>query len=394
MLSQENKRKESKSDDSDSDEDHRMMDINNLGGGASNNQDDDDRDDDEEEDGYEDDFKGQGQERDQDIDEDQYDDDEEEEQKNQAAVRGLKRQTDQDNLEESNKLQQLSDDEDEQYNQEGDFEESPRPKGPSNGVGREQDDDPEPKLDADEDERIEIAEKVLITIVKTMLDNGIQSIRELVKDHLYESMIQGNIFELLLPENLLECLNAIGLSLTTAEQICLLEVLSKQEFENVIVMEELEAIMQNVQDVVENPDEVTDSQQSPDPYQAARNNLDDSSPDVRDAQSKKKPKTINLDNFDQDSIFCMLGLLMCLMQEDTTADQFFEKIIFSQEVKKGDKKKKLKIMDSKKFFDILRMAEIWKFEHEHENLKENLKLDSRYPNYMLLRKVKETLEAL
>jgi hypothetical protein len=207
-------------------------------------------------------------------------------------------------------------------------------------------------------------------------------------------MIQGNIFELLLPENLLECLNAIGLSLTTAEQICLLEVLSKQEFENVIVMEELEAIMQNVQDVVENPDEVTDSQQSPDPYQAARNNLDDSSPDVRDAQSKKKPKTISLDNFDQDSIFCMLGLLMCLIQEETTADQFFEKIIFSQEVKKGDKKKKLKIMDSKKFFDILRMAEIWKFEHEHENLKENLKLDSRYPNYMLLRKVKETLEAL
>ena len=90
----------------------------------------------------------------------------------------------------------------------------------------------------------------------------------------------------------------------------------------------------------------------------------------------------------------MLGLLMCLMQEDTTADQFFEKIIFSQEVKKGDKKKKLKIMESKKFFDILRQAEIWKFEHEHDNLKENLKLDSRYPNYILLRKVKETLEAL
>ena len=39
------------------------------------------------------------------------------------------------------------------------------------------------------EEQIEIAEKVLILIAKTMNAHGVPSIRELVKDHVYESMI-------------------------------------------------------------------------------------------------------------------------------------------------------------------------------------------------------------
>ena len=63
------------------------------------------------------------------------------------------------------------------------------------------------------EEQIEIAEKVLILIAKTMNAHGVPSIRELVKDHVYESMIQGHIFELLLPEHLLDCLKSIGINL-------------------------------------------------------------------------------------------------------------------------------------------------------------------------------------
>lgn len=85
---------------------------------------------------------------------------------------------------------------------------------------------------------------------------------------------------------------------------------------------------------------------------------------------------------------------MTLIQEECSPEQYFEKIIYTQEVKRGDKKKKLKIMDSKKFFELLRLAGIWKSDEEHDNLKECLKLDSRYPNLLLFRKVKDTLDAL
>ena len=96
------------------------------------------------------------------------------------------------------------------------------------------------------EEQIEIAEKVLLLIAKTMIVQGIPSIRDLVKDHVYESMIEDQCFELLLPENFIGCLKSIGINLDEREIMCLLEVLSKQTLEDCIIMEELEAIMQNV----------------------------------------------------------------------------------------------------------------------------------------------------
>ena len=51
-------------------------------------------------------------------------------------------------------------------------------------------------------------------------------------------------------------------------------------------------------------------------------------------------------------------------------------------------------MNSADFFNLLRKAGIWKSEEEDDNLKDNLKLDSRYPNLLLLKKIKDTLEVL
>ena len=201
-------------------------------------------------------------------DEDDYSQDESDKEKakddeqTESQRRGLARQTDKNNLEESNqlgKLQEENEDDDDKYGQDiNDFEESPRPKGPSNGVARQLD-DTEQKMDVAEEDRIEIAEKVLILIVKQMNVKGYRSIKELVQEHVYESMIEGQIFELLLPENFIECLKQIDVDLGETEQLCLLEVLAKQQLENVIMMEELEGIMMNVQDVIDNGEDVSES---------------------------------------------------------------------------------------------------------------------------------------
>ena len=99
------------SDDS-SNEDNRMLDINALGKESNKEEDDDD---------------------------DEYSDDNDEEDK-VGAKKGLMRQTDHDNLEESHKLKRFEDEDDDDANKYGqdidNFEESPRPKGPSNGVAR------------------------------------------------------------------------------------------------------------------------------------------------------------------------------------------------------------------------------------------------------------------
>ena len=99
---------------------------------------------------------------------------------------------------------------DEDKYEQDDFEESPRPKGPSNGVARSNEN--EDRMENDE-ERIEIAEKVLITIVKTMNQHGIAQIRDLVKDMIYESMIDGNELELIMPDAFLQALASIGVEL-------------------------------------------------------------------------------------------------------------------------------------------------------------------------------------
>ena len=101
-----------KDSDESSNEDNRMLDINALGKESNKEEDDDD---------------------------DEYSDDNDEEDK-VGAKKGLMRQTDHDNLEESHKLKRFDDEDDDDANKYGqdidNFEESPRPKGPSNGVAR------------------------------------------------------------------------------------------------------------------------------------------------------------------------------------------------------------------------------------------------------------------
>ena len=83
------------------------------------------------------------------------------------------------------------------------------------------------------------------------------------------------------------------------------------------MMEELEGIMMNVQDVIDNGEDVSESQQSPDQYPSSKaNNLEESSPDVLNASKKSKKTAVNLDNFSQESLFTMLELLMCLMEAE------------------------------------------------------------------------------
>ena len=78
-------------------------------------------------------------------------------------------------------------------------------------------------------------------------------------DHVYESMIDNKIFELLHPENFILGLRQIGIQLDEKEILCLMEILAKQELENEIIMDELEEIFMNVQNVIDNGEDISQS---------------------------------------------------------------------------------------------------------------------------------------
>ena len=51
-------------------------------------------------------------------------------------------------------------------------------------------------------------------------------------------------------------------------------------------------------------------------------------------------------------------------------------------------------MKSKDFFNVLREAQIWMQEGEHENLKKFLELNAKFPDFLVLRTIKKAIQQL
>lgn len=85
---------------------------------------------------------------------------------------------------------------------------------------------------------------------------------------------------------------------------------------------------------------------------------------------------------------------MCLIESEQTVEEFFKEISFDQEVKSAKKKQTLKLVEAKDFFAILKELGIWKQENIHDNLCDFLKLDAKYPNLLVLKKVRQVVTTL
>lgn len=63
--------------------------------------------------------------------------------------------------------------------------------------------------------------------------------------------IKGQVYEVISSERFLAVLRNIGIDLTEEEEMCLLQVLQKQQLNNMISMDELTEIMQSVNEELE-----------------------------------------------------------------------------------------------------------------------------------------------
>ena len=110
----------------------------------------------------------------------------------------------------------------------------------------------------DEDEVIDVAERVFFRIADQLTKQGQASMRALFKEHIFETEVQGQMLELLTPDGLLDGIKALGITdLTEKDSRYLLRVLTKPELEGTIVVQELLQIMENLgfKEEYENNDE-------------------------------------------------------------------------------------------------------------------------------------------
>lgn len=169
---------------------------------------------------------------DSDTDSDKYSSDPQIEVKTDNSPNNLDDQDDQDDYEDSPRVKSDSD----------------RRKGQSdlndNGEDQEQY-PPDESLEVDEDEMIDVAEKIFVKIAEEIFKQKV-TVRMVLQQHIFPAEIDGDQYELLAPEGLIEGIRDLGIDdLTNIEIQCLLKVLSKPELDGAILMQEFLQIMEN-----------------------------------------------------------------------------------------------------------------------------------------------------
>ena len=118
--------------------------------------------------------------------------------------------------------------------------------------------------DIDEDEVIDVAERVFFRIAEEVIKQERTSIRNLFADQIFETEVDGQPYELLTPDGLLDGIKALGINdLTEKDCRYLLRVLTKPELDGAIVVNELLQIMENLGFTEGDPDDESEEEDEP-----------------------------------------------------------------------------------------------------------------------------------
>ena len=233
------------------------------------------------------------------------------------------------------------------------------------------------KDEVDEDEMIDVAEKIFIRIAEEIIAQKL-TVRKVLQRNIFYAEIDGEQFELLSPMGLIEGIKELGITdLTEQEVDYLLKVLSKPELDGAILMQELLQIMENF-------GLYDDDEQMAEP-----------SPPVTDQKKNKGDKnSMDLSKLDQKSVKIMVMLMLYLLENNMTTAQFFQSVTYQQNVKSKTKSQMLDILTSKDFFRLLAERGIRKKDSEHDNLRQFLMLSPAFKDLLVLKSIKRTLEQM
>ena len=90
----------------------------------------------------------------------------------------------------------------------------------------------------------------------------------------------------------------------------------------------------------------------------------------------------------------MVMLMIHMVQADITTQEFFEDVIFEQDVKTKKRAFSMLFLKSEDFFRVLQEKGIRSKNKEHPNLREFLQLNEQNPTLILVKNIKSTLEQM
>lgn len=88
----------------------------------------------------------------------------------------------------------------------------------------------------------------------------------------------------------------------------------------------------------------------------------------------------------------MVMLMLYLLEQSMSTVEFFQDVIYQQNVKSKTKQQTLDIMNSEDFFRVLQEKGIRKKATEHANLKEFLQLSPNFPDLIVVKNIRKTLD--
>lgn len=147
------------------------------------------------------------------------------------------------------------------------------------------------------------------------------------------------------PNGLIEAMQDLGINdLEDQEVNYLLKVLQKPELEGAILMPEFLQIMENFG--LYDDEAMTQSQQ----MQMMRQMEEESGEEEQAAHREPKGKELDLSRLDEKSVKIMVMLMLFLLENNMTAQEFFDGVTYQQNVKSKDRTQTLECIRSQDFF--------------------------------------------
>lgn len=109
-----------------------------------------------------------------------------------------------------------------------------------------------------------------------------------------------------------------------------------------------------------------------------------------------EPPKPDLNKLDEESVQIMVQLMFMLLEADLTVEELFKEVIYTQTVKTKVKQQRIDLMNVEDFFRVLREQGIMREDgpKTHENLQEFLHLSSQFPDLVVVKLIRKTLEQM
>lgn len=222
-----------------------------------------------------------------------------------------------------------------------------------------------PRQSMNEEQMLDVAEGCFIKMAELLLTKG-KSIRAVFAKFAAPEMFPDRtVLELLSPIGFLEGVKELGIAdLQEVEAACLMRVLSKQELDNAIILNELVLIMENFGV----PDGDEDGEEDYVPDTDAELSVRGEENKDSEAKPKTKKRTYDVKKVDDKGLKILKKLARYLLRQFLHPREFFGKSITKEKIKTKKREFVIDVMKVKDFYLRIKIASIRKRLTENQSI--------------------------